>query len=166
MVATERTAAPEAKTVVCSKQWRIKSEIMEKQRNVTHALIAAGLFSPLSIIKIVTRARCVLDNSRSILLACCAVSMSGAQITRFKTLVRTLTLAPVRKLSADIFHKEASESSISSKRTILPAQGRCTPGSLAISFVIPVSSDLVMNVIVLAERMLPESWRKNNDIIR
>src|SRR6516162_1399039 len=106
MFATERTAAPEANIVVCSKQWRIKSEIMEKQRSVTHALIAGGAFSLRSRIKMVTRARCVLDNSRSILLACWAVSMSGVQMTRFKTLVRTLTFAPVRRLSTDIFHKE------------------------------------------------------------
>ena len=69
MFATERTADPEAKMVVCSKQWRIKSEIMEKQRSVTHALMAGGASSLLSRIKIVTRASWVLDNSRNILLA-------------------------------------------------------------------------------------------------
>src|SRR6266699_6849065 len=98
MLATERIAEPEANIVVCSKQWRIKSEIMEKQRSVTHAFMAEGAFSSRSRIKMVTRARCVLDNWRSILLACWAVSMSGVQITRFNMLVRTLTFAPVRRL--------------------------------------------------------------------
>ena len=37
MFAIERTADPDAKMVACSKQWRIKSEIMEKHLSVTHA---------------------------------------------------------------------------------------------------------------------------------
>src|SRR5207344_1120652 len=57
MFAIERTADPDAKMVACSKQWRIKSEIMEKQRNVTHAWREEGACSPLSRIKRVTRAK-------------------------------------------------------------------------------------------------------------
>src|SRR5437660_3065772 len=118
MLATERMAAPIVRKVVCSKQWRIKSEKMEKQRNVTHVETLAGVLLLLSRIKSVTRARCVLDKSRSSLLACCAVSISGAQITKFSTLVRTLTFWPVRRLSADIFHKKDNSCSMFSMRTL------------------------------------------------
>ncbi len=140
--AAKRMLLPEANIVVCSKQWRIRSEITEKQRNVTHAVIALGLFSLLSRIRMTTRLRCVLDNLRRIILTRWAVSTSGAQMMRFKTLVRTLRLAPMRRLSADILHKEERTSSTSSMRTIFPAQGRCMPGSLRVSLVIPVSLDL------------------------
>src|SRR5437588_7419190 len=138
MFATERTAAPMVRMVVCSKQWRIKSEKMEKQRRVTHVEMLAGALLLLSRIKSVTRARCVLERSRRSLLACCADSISGAQMTKFSTLVRTLTFWPVRRLSADIFHKKASSCSMFSMRTLFPAQGKCTPGLSAVSLAIRV----------------------------
>ena len=94
---------------------------------------------PLSSTAILTRARCVLDKSRRTLLARWADSISGVQMTRFKTLVRTLILAPVRRLSRDMLHKEASVFSTSSMRTIFPAQGKRITGPLAVSFVMLVS---------------------------
>src|SRR5205085_3739097 len=107
-------------------------------------------------IKSVTRARCVLDRSRRSLLACCADSISGAQMTKFNTLVRTLTFWPVRRLSADIFHKKDSSSSTFSMRTVFPAQGKRIPGPSTVSLAIggtphhePHCSLLCMAVIPL-----------------
>src|SRR6266849_6376009 len=140
MLPAARAALPLASKVVCSKQWRIKSEIIEKQRSVTHA-DTEELGSLLSSTTMATRARCVLDKSRNTLLASPAVSISGVQMTRFNTLVRTLTFAPepVRRLSWDMLHKEVSLSSTSSMRTHFPAQGRRTLGPFAVSFAMLIS---------------------------
>src|SRR5581483_2662615 len=130
------------RSVVCSKQWRIKSEIIEKQRSVTQLSSASGAAGLWSRTIIVARAICVLERSRSNLLACWADSMSGVQITRLRTLVRTCRFAPVRILSADSFHSEERVVSTSSMRTCLPAQGKCFTGPPAILLAIPLSFDL------------------------
>src|SRR5581483_1827147 len=121
-------------------QWRIKSEIMEKQRSVTHADIEDVVSLPSST-TMATRARCVLAKSRNTLLAIPAVSTSGVQMTRFNTLVRTWTFAPVpvRRLSRDMLHKEVSVCSTSSMRTHFPAQGKRIPGPFAVSFAMLIS---------------------------
>src|SRR5215471_2640522 len=108
----------------------------EKQRSVTHEETLGGAPSLLSRITIVTRARCMLDKSRRSLLACCADSISGAQMIRLSTLVRTLVFWPIRILSADIFHKSASSCSVLSMGISLPAHGKRITGLLAVPSVI------------------------------
>src|SRR5581483_3099234 len=130
------------RSVVCSKQWRIKSEIIEKQRSVTQLSSASGAAGLWSRTTMVARAMCVLERSRSNLLACWADSTSGVQITRLRTLVRTCRFAPVRILSADIFHSKERVVSTSSMRTCLPAQGKRFTGPPAILLAIPLSFDL------------------------
>src|SRR5712691_11487672 len=100
------------------------SEMAEKQRRVTQEEMAGGVELLRSRMTIVTRARCVLARSRSNLLALCADSRSGAQMTRLSILVRTLVFCVVRILSAEIFHKRASSSSTLSSCTDLPAHGK------------------------------------------
>src|SRR5579884_3666625 len=65
--------------------------------------------------------------------------MSGAQISRFSTLVRTLRFNPVRILSADIFQRKVSCSSKSSRAIGLPAQGMRMSGLPAVPLVMHVS---------------------------
>src|SRR5438270_8110903 len=110
----------------------------EKQRKVIQVERDVGVVFPRSRIKIVTRARCVLDKSRSNLLALCADSRSGAQMTRFSMLVRTFVFWPVRMLSAEIFHKRESSSSTFSCSTDFPAHGKRGPRLLVASIQYPL----------------------------
>src|SRR6266702_601804 len=127
MLAIDLLVLPVDRMVVCSKQWRMMSEIAEKQRKVTQVEIAVVVELLRSRMTIVTRARCVLVRARSNLLALCADSRSGAQMTRLSILVRTLIVCVVRILSAEIFHKRASSSSTLSSCTDLPAHGKRGP---------------------------------------
>src|SRR5579872_4334194 len=157
ILAIERTAVPVAMIVVCSKQWRIMSEITEKQRNVTQVKSVDGVVLLLSRIRIVTRARCVLDKSRSNALARWADSTSGAQIIKLSTLVRTLVFWPVRMLSAEMRQRRESSSSIFSMRTVLPAHGRRGPRLLVASLVIRYPL-IIKNGTVLMDTNGPVHW--------
>src|SRR6266700_1560176 len=133
----------------------MRSEITEKQRSVIQVETLVGVSSLLSRISIVTRARCILDKSRSILLARWADSISGGLMMRLSTLVRTFVFCPMRMLSADIFHKRASSCSVCSMRMGFPAHGKRITGRLAVSSVIvvlPYHYEHLCSLIYLDER--------------
>src|SRR2546426_853586 len=92
MLAIALLVLPVDRMVVCSKQWRMMSEIAEKQRKVTQVEIAVEVELLRSRMTMVTRARCVLARSRSNLLALCADSRSGAQMTRLSTHLARVTI--------------------------------------------------------------------------
>src|SRR5690349_6939001 len=111
--------------------------MMEKERSVTHVETLAGVLLSSSRTRMMTRAICVLDRSRMSLLACCADSISEAQITKFSTLVRTLIFWLVRTLSAAIRQRKESSSSARSMFTRLPAQGKRGPVLSVFAIAIP-----------------------------